>query len=286
VSETESNSNRSDRYHIPSLRRALRVVEYLSENPQGATLTEIVEDLQLPKNSVFRITTTLMDEGYLARSDDTMRFQLTRKFLAYGLTAVCEEDVIVNSMDVMKRLRDTTDTTAYLGALYGAEGVIIEQAPGGHPFKLSVDLGTRFSLHSGAPGKAMLAFLPEEQREDLMSQMEFIKFNDRTITDPDEFRLEMERIRECGYALDHAEEFEGIHCVGAPILDHNGSVVATLWISGAEVVLPKKKFKEYGPIVRDHAMEISRRLGYGIRDSSVNDKDETIREEVTTVSGN
>jgi DNA-binding IclR family transcriptional regulator len=213
---------------------------------------------------VFRITTTLMDEGYLERANGTMSFRLTRKFLAYGLTAVSEEDIIENSMDVMRRLRDITDTTAFIGTIYGTKGVMLEQAPGGHPFKLSVDLGTRFLLHSGAPGKAMLAFLPEEEREKIMDQMEFQRFNERTITDRDEFRRELEGIRQRGYSVDRAEEFEGIHCVGSPIMDHTGSVVASLWISGAEVVLPVDKFDEYGPIVREHAMEISRRLGYEI----------------------
>ncbi len=259
-----NKTNETDRYHIPSLVRALRVVEYLADHPCGATLTDIVTHLKLPKNSVFRITTTLMSEGYLVRDDDTMRFRLTRKFLAYGLTAVSEEDIIENALDIMRDLRDVTDTTAFLGTLYGAEGVMIEQAPGGHPFKLSVDLGTRFYLHSGAPGKAMLAFLPGQRREQLMTQMHFKRFNERTITDRDDFRKELAGIRERGYSVDRAEEFEGIHCVGAPVLDYSGAVVASLWISGAAVVLPEEKFDEYGPIVREHALQISRRLGYDV----------------------
>lgn len=257
-------AHETDRYHIPSLVRALRVVEYLADHPCGATLTAMVTELKLPKNSVFRITTTLMSEGYLVRDEDTMQFRLTRKFLAYGLTAVSEEDLIENALDIMRNLRDETDTTAFLGTLYGAEGVMIEQAPGGHPFKLSVDLGTRFYLHSGAPGKAMLAFLSAERREKLMARMHFKRFNERTITDPDAFRKELAGIRERGYSVDRAEEFEGIHCVGAPVLDYNGDVVASLWISGAEVVLPEEKFEEYGPIVREHALQISRRLGYDV----------------------
>lgn len=252
----------SRRYQIPGLERGLRVAEYLSSQPTGATLTEIVAAVKIPKNSVFRITSTLLESGYLTRNENTMKFRLTKKFLVFGLAAVADENIIENAIGSLRKLRDETDCTAYLGALYGAEGVILEQAPGGHPFKVCVDLGTRFHLHSGAPGKAMLAFLPEDECNDLMRQMKFPRFNDRTITGLGEFRAELVRIRKYGYAVDRAEEFAGIHCVGAPVFDRTGRMVASIWISGQEVVLPEGKFGKYGEIVKEHAVEISKRLGY------------------------
>ncbi|OGV61780.1 MAG: hypothetical protein A2283_23935 [Lentisphaerae bacterium RIFOXYA12_FULL_48_11] len=250
------------RYQIPGLERGLRVAEYLSTMPAGATLTEIAAALKIPKNSVFRITSTLLESGYITRNENTMKFRLTRKFLVFGLAAVSDENLIENSIASLRKLRDVTDCTAYLGTLYGAEGVILEQAPGGHPFKVSVDLGTRFFLHSGAPGKVMLAFLPEEERENLLNHMKFVRFNERTITDKSKFRQELAKIRQCGYAVDRAEEFAGIHCVGAPVFDRSGRMVAAIWISGQEVVLPAGKFKKYGQIVSKHAVMISERLGY------------------------
>lgn len=252
----------NSRYRIPNLERGLRVAEYLSSQPTGATLTQIVAAMKIPKNSVFRITSTLLENGYLTRNENTMKFRLTKKFLVFGLAAVSDENIIENSIDSLRKLRDATDCTAYLGALYGAEGVILEQAPGGHPFKVCVDLGTRFYLHSGAPGKAMLAFLPEEECDDLMKQMNFVHFNARTITNRDKFRTELAKIKQCGYAVDRAEEFAGIHCVGAPVFDRSGRMVASIWISGQEVVLPENKFHKYGLIVKEHAMTISKRLGY------------------------
>ncbi len=265
MAENGSSNADRDRYHIPSLTRALRLVEFLSGQPRGVTLTELVEGLQLPKNSVFRITQTLLDNGYLIRNENTMRFKLTKKFLAFGLSAVSDENIIENAIDIMRHLRDITDTTAYLGTLYGNEGVMIEQAPGGHPFRLSVDLGTRFQLHCGAGGKAMLAFMPEDERENLIKRMTFVRHNERTITVLKAFRKELAQIRRCGYSVDRAEQFEGVHCVGAPVMDQSGSVVAALWISGASISLSAKMFKEYGPIVREHAQRISARLGYEIR---------------------
>jgi len=95
-----------------------------------------------------------------------------------------------------------------------------------------------------------------------MRKMKFVRFNERTITDKQKFRAELLKIRQCGYSVDRAEEFAGIHCVGAPVFDRSGRMVASIWISGQEVILPEKKFHEYGCIVREHAMAISGRLGY------------------------
>ena len=253
---------RNEKYRIPNLERGLRVAEYLSTQPAGATLTEIVAALKIPKNSVFRITTTLLANGYVIRNEATMQFRLTKKFLVFGLAAVSDENLIENAIATLRKLRDVTDCSAFLGTLYGAEGVILEQAAGGHPFKVCVDLGSRFRLHSGAPGKAMLASLPGDECEALMSRIRFVRFNERTITDRAKFRKELKTIRECGYALDRAEEYEGIHCIGAPVFDRSGRMVAAIWISGQAVVLPEARFHKYGLIVKEQAAAISTRLGW------------------------
>ena len=252
----------NSRYHIPNLERGLRVMEFLGSRADGATLTEIVDGMGIPKNSVFRITVTLLDNGYLTRNEDTMKFRLTRKFLGYGLAAVTDRDIVQNSMGVMRELRDVADASVLLGTLIDAEGVVLGQVAGGHPFKLSVDLGARFNLHSGAPGKVLLAYLAEKECETIMKTMAFQRFNERTITDKGDFCAELQKVRENGYAIDRAEEFDAVNCVGAPVFDHSGTVVAAIWITGQVSVLPEERFGEYGPIVKEHALRISQKLGF------------------------
>lgn len=253
----------NERYHVPGLVRALELVEFLAGcGRKGATLTELTEALGYPKNSVFRITATLLDMGYIARSAESQKFRLTKKFLSYGLYSVTDENIVEQSMDVMRELRDATDASAFLGVLHNGGGMILEQVPGGHPFKLTVDPGALFNLHSSAPGKALLAFLTEEEREQRLKKIQFRKFTERTIIAPGEFRKELEKVRKCGYASDYAEEFEGIHCVGAPVFDYTNRPVAALWVSGASVVLPLEKFEDCGALIKKAALRISERLGY------------------------
>lgn len=253
----------NSRYHVPALVRALEVIETLAKyGRKGVTLAALTETLGYPKNSIFRITATLSDLGYVARSADSYKFRLTKKILSYGLYSVTDENIVEQAIDVMRALRDSTGASAFLGVLNHADGMILEQAPGGHPFKLAVDPGTRFTLHSSAPGKALLAFLAEDERNKILRKIKFRKFTERTITSARAFRTELAHVRACGYAVDFAEEFEGIHCVGAPIFDYTNESVAALWISGAAVVLPAEKFKSSGAALLKAARQISERLGY------------------------
>ena len=253
----------NQQYHVPGLSRALEVIEYLAECGQaGATLSELTAALEYPKNSIFRITTTLLDTGYFSRDPDSQKFRLTKRFLSYGLAAVTDRNVIEHALDVMRQLRDETNISAFIGVLHDGGGMILEQAPGGSPFKLSVDPGTRFNLHCSAPGKALLAFITEEERELLLRKIKFTSHTPQTITAMKPFRAELKQVKERGYALDRAEEFDAIHCIGAPIFDYTNQAVAALWISGASFSLPAELFNKSGQRVKAAALKISKRLGY------------------------
>ena len=253
----------NERYHVPALVRALKVVESLAEcGRDGASLAELTVLLGYPKNSIFRITTTLLDMGYISRSSESQRFRLTKKFLSYGLRAVTDEGIVEQSLDVMRDVRDATGSSVFLGVLHNGGGMLLEQMPGGFPFKLTIDPGARFKLFCSAPGKAILAFMPEEEAEERIKKIQFKAITPNTITTRKGFREELSKVQEKGYAIDHAEEFDGIHCVGAPVFDYTNRPVAALWISGASVVIPSGKFDEYGAILREESFRISERLGY------------------------
>lgn len=253
----------NERYHAPVLVRAFEVLECLTQQGrEGASLTELVNALGYPKNSIFRITTTLMDLGYLTRHPQTQKFSLTKKFLAFGLHAISDENIIEQSMDIMHELRDGERAAVFIGVLNGDKGVMLEQAPGGYPFQLSIEPGSQFRLHCSAPGKAILAHMREEEVEPILKKIKFTRFTEHTIGSLRSFRKELSEVRELGYALDRAEEFEGIHCVGAPVFDHTQRVIASLWISGNNSHLTTDKLPELGVRVKAAADKISARLGY------------------------
>lgn len=252
------------RYHVPSLVRALSILELLARHVDGLSMIQIAGELGFPNNSVFRITSTLFDHGYLNRDEKSKRFTLSRKFLALGYASISEKNVVEMSIDIMRQLRDMTKETALLATLVGESMVVLAQVPGLHPFKFMVDPGARLHLHTSAPGKALLAFLPESEQADIIGRMKLVKFNDRTLTVKSRFRKELKRVRACGYAVDHAEQLEAVHCVGAPVLNQHGYPIASIWITGPRDRIPATSFDALGREVLSHARRISERFGHNL----------------------
>ena len=251
------------RYSVPNLDRALSILELLSGAPEGMTQTEVASALEIPGNSVFRISRTLEERGYLERDELNKRLRLTQKLLRLSCrTSSGERSVTECSLEAMRALREGTMETVLLGTLSGSEGIVIEQISGKHPFRFVVDVGVRFALHTAAPGKAILAALPAAEADAILAQMPFTRFNEHTIQNASDFRRELQKTREAGYGVDAGEEREGAHCIGAAILNPQGHPVAAVWVTGPSSRLPARDFPKIGKQVKDTAAQISAKLGY------------------------
>jgi IclR family acetate operon transcriptional repressor len=160
----------------------------------------------------------------------------------------------------MRELRDRTRETVQIGRRLGREGVILEAVEALHPLRISVDPGLRFPLYNNAPGKLLLAHLPEPERRAAIDGLDLARCTPRTITDRRELARECRRILEQGYATDFAEADEGIHCVAGPVFGPQGDLVATVWVSAPSRRLPRSSFAEIGRHVRRTADKITGRL--------------------------
>lgn len=254
------------RYSVPNLERGLKILELLLEFPQGLQQSEIAARLHCAKSSVYRITLTLMEYGYLTRDEETKTIRLSRKLLAMGSRTLMEEDLMATSVDVLRSLRDQIKETVLIGTLIETELVVLGQVLGSHPFKFSVDLGARLPLHSAAPGKAILAFLPLDERKTILGRITFTPFNDQTIRDLPRYIQELDEVILKGYAVDRGEQLTGIHCVAAPIFNRHGYPVASIWTTGPTDRIRQEDIPPTGALVMGHAEMISRRLGYGLLD--------------------
>lgn len=152
----------------------------------------------------------------------------------------------------MRAIRDRFHETVGLAALdeAAAIGVILAAVQETGRFGFSLCVGHRFPLHTGAPAKAMLAFLPRERLQPLLARMTFTRFTRATITSRRALVRDLEGIRACGYALDRAEEVEGCHCLAVPVFDAAGLPVAGLWFTGPSKRLPLAKLKAAYPELR------------------------------------
>ncbi len=242
---------------VPALDRSLDLLELLSTQPAGMTLSELSKALDAPKNAIFRITQTLLARGYLARDADTLAFRLTSRWLKLAPSSAGAVSLPEVSRGAMESLREQTGQTVQLGVLSGREGVIIDQVEGVEALRIVVNLGLRFALYNNAPGKLLLAHLPDAERAEAIATMALDRCTAQTITDRTELENECQRIVKQGYSTDYAEADEGIHCIAAPIFGIEGQAVGTLWVTGPAKRLPKSQFRKTGELAKAAGEQIT-----------------------------
>lgn len=252
------------KYSVPNLERALRVFELLSQCKEGLTVSQIAKELEVPRNSIFRICATLREQGYIQYFRDTQQVILTRKLFSIGYSALADDNIVQLAADAMRSLRDETKETVLLGTLMEREGAVLEELAGLHHFNFRLQRGARFFLHCTAPGKAILAYLSKAQQASILDNLKLTRFNKNTITSKSELLKELKNISNSGISYDEAEQIEGCHCIAAPIMDQYGHPVASIWITGPSSRLPISDFPKLGIKVKAAADKVSNLLGYQI----------------------
>jgi len=253
---------KNSEYHVPNLERALTILELITKYSEGLSIGDIATMLNYPRSSVFRIVSTLHNYGFLNRDDEYKTFCLSVKLLTIGMHALSEPTLVEKSLKAMHSLRDKYKETVPLGILKDSVGIVIEEVQGTHLFRFVLEPGRRFLLHTSAPGKAILAYMQEEERDMLIDRIDFKVFNKRTIDNKEKYIKTLKEVRKNGFSVDIGEEIEGMHCIGAPIFNRQGRAFAAIWISGPSVRIHPIDFHSIGLDVRKHADSISLSLGY------------------------
>lgn len=259
INETESLK---PVYNVPNLERGLLIIELLAQNPEGLTLVEITNTISISKSSAFRTVSTLIFKNYLQKNEATKKITLSRKMLSLGISSVNQHSIVEMSIDVMRAMRDELKDSVMLGMVLGLKGLVLEQVPSLYPTKIYVEQGTQFNLHSSVGGKAILAFLPEQELNKILREIELTKESPQTIVSKEKLKKDLKKVKQRGYAIDKGEGITGINCVGAPIFNENGFPVAAIWMTAPKGRLCKKSFDKKGVIISKYASEISAKLGF------------------------
>jgi IclR family acetate operon transcriptional repressor len=115
-------------------------------------------------------------------------------------------------------------------------------------------------------GKVLLASLSSAEVDDFIAEYGLPRLTPRTITSPEELIERLHKIRVRGYALDDEEEEMGVKCVGVPLFDHTGKVVAALSLSGLSVDFTRERIAMLAEMLKEAAAKVSHHLGYASQD--------------------
>ena len=154
-----------------------------------------------------------------------------------------------------------TEQTCNLGILDGPEGVYLVKLESNQPIRLNSWEGKRFCLHSTSLGKALLAWRDENTIDTILKQAKLTRHTSNTITDPDELKKELRVVKERGWSLDDQENEPYIRCLGAPVMNVTGNVIAAISVAGLATQLNDDVLPNFSELVKNDARQLSVNLG-------------------------
>lgn len=256
-------------YAVPSIERALTVLEFLAQSRRGFSISEMSRRLGIPKSSTYLILTTLERRGFLQKNTQTGRYCFGLQLVSLSRSALENLDLREEAKPFLQSLMRKTGLTVHLAVLERNEAVIIEKVEAPGLLKLATWIGRRLDVNCTGVGKALIAFLPEDELDRLSRAKSFARHNDRTIISISAMKRELAGVKQLGYAFDDEEDEVGLRCVGAPIFDTSQKTVAAVSVAGTTSQIPVERVSALAGTVKQAAEEISARLGRVTRESAV-----------------
>lgn len=250
-------------YRVQVLDRAFSILDALAENGPELGVSELTAQLGLSKTTVHRLLMVLEGHRYVQHSPGNTKYHLGTRLFELGIKAADKRELTAVAQPFLDRLVELTGETAHLGILWRHQVLSICAAESPKTLRTPSTVGRRTSAHSSSLGKALLAFSREEEVAATIRAHGLEGYTENTIRTDRELRQELERVRECGYAVDDEEFEKGLRCIGAPVRDESGKVVAAVSIAGPANRVGGDAMNELIRMVVDVAADLSVALGGG-----------------------
>jgi DNA-binding IclR family transcriptional regulator len=242
------------------LTKGLRLLIALGDRPDGAGVSELARDLELPVSSTHRLLTGMIPLGFVGFDPDRRQYHLGLRVFELGRRVASARRLSDVALPVMRRVTKATGEPTLLGVLAGEEFMYVERVEGQRLAQIRGSAGERGPLHTTALGKALMAFLPEDEQDALIGRLSLDEAGPRAITDSDRLREELASTRERGYAVNDEELEEGVCAVGVPVLDGRGRPAASIGVATLTFRTPLRDLEKSVPLLKAAAEEIAVQL--------------------------
>lgn len=248
---------------VQALDRALDIIEKLVQAENGLGVTELSNSTGLHKSTVYRLLATLNYRGYVKKDSMTNRYKVGLKLFEIGSFVLNNLDLRKQVRPYLKKLRKETKETTHLGILDQNEVVYIDKEETSEAIRMYSKIGRRVAAHCTSLGKILLAFSSAELVNRVIKEGGLSVYTENTITDPVEFKEHLNKVKKQGYAIDNEEQEEGIRCIGGPIFDYKGDIIAAFSIAGPTIRLTEELVEEeLSELIINYSNKISSSFGY------------------------
>ena len=234
---TSGKQSGSNNYSIEVINRAMQLLNTFSFQHPKLTLAQIVETTALPKTTVFRLMTSLVESGLCGHDSDTSQYSLGLKLIQ--LAEICRRQFTIRelALPVMRELRDTIGETVVLSVRRGDLRLQVDAVEGLHQMRRIAEPGLQAPLYAGAASRTLLADMSEAEFVSYVGRTKFVQLQKNTLTDPSLLRAECARVKAQGYAESSNEVLEGGRALAAPIIGISGAAIGVL-----DIITPETRY--------------------------------------------
>lgn len=251
------------KYPVQTLEKALEVIELLAlDRGQGLGISELSRALGMGKSTVHRILDTLVARGYVDKNDLNSSYRLTWKIYEIGNSVPYQRNLGNFDLGILNELCDKFQESVNLGVRSDNEVVIIAMAQPQTALKVNKLIGDREPLHATALGKVLISELEQKDIRHLFQSKGLESCTPMTITDINTLIVELQKVREQGFAMDNQEYNLGLTCIGMPIRNFNHEIVAALSVSSPSFRVDLKKIIEVTEELSLASRRLSEFMGY------------------------
>jgi DNA-binding IclR family transcriptional regulator len=248
-------------YSAPAVDRALDILEFMAKHPRPYGTTELARCLKLPVNSVFRILKRLTEREYTVQDPISSGYQLSTRVFSLGMSLYTRFELRQRARPHMEWLCRETEETCQIQVPHGDQMLVIDTVSPEVQFYLRVVPGSLVYYHPNAYGKAVLAFMGEDEVKQVVPSR-LVGLTPNTIVLRTELLQQLEHTRQTGLAYDNEEYTSGILCIGAPVFDVQGKVVAGLGVTCLLSTIDAANKAAFELLVLECAWRVSKDIGY------------------------
>jgi len=222
-----------------TIERAVQLMKHMATaGKRGLALTQLASETGLAHSTVHRLLHRLIAERMVVQNESTKRYLLGHLAFELGVAASSSYDLREPCRALLSELADEVGDTVYLTVRSGVDSVCLDRYEGPSPVRvLILNIGSRRPLGLGAGGLAMLAFMPEQEREELILRLAGEANGDGQLSEQ-ELRTAVTACRRSGYSFIRNRVTLGVSAVGVPVMDTLGQPFAAISVAAVDSRMP------------------------------------------------
>jgi len=243
---------------VSPISKALFVLDRVAEHSDPMRFADLQRVCGFPKATLHRLLRQLEHEGMLIQDPKSQRYRLGMRLIRLAHAAWESASLAQIAQPFLDNLSTDLGMTVHLACLENGQVLYLDKKNASNSVQMFSRPGRIGPAYCTGVGKAMLAFLPQDDLERALDRQAFHQHTPKTLTTRDALCADLTRIRERGYSFDDEEHEPAIICLAVPIRSHQGGVIGGLSITTTTHVSDLARLETLAPQLIDTARDIAR----------------------------